>query len=140
MPYYHVSASNMEEGRKLLSSGKIMGIRVYSEHCGACQEMAPAWEKVKKAARNSPNLTLVDITGQAAAALSSKFPILNVDGSPTILNRKGVEYDGDRKAAPMLAWLRDSCGRVQTGGKSRRKRVRTRKVAKRGRRTTRRRA
>lgn len=143
MPYHRISPSNMEEGRKLLSSGKRMGIRVYSERCGACQQMAAAWEKVKKAANNSPNLTLVDVTGEAASALSRQFPILNVDGYPTVLSRKGVEYQGAREAPPMIAWLRGACGRAQSGGgtrRSSRRRVRARKATKRARRTKRRRS
>ena len=128
MPYYKVSASNVEEGRKLLSSGKKMGIRVHSEHCGACQQMAPVWEKVKKAAEKSPRLTLVDITGEAAAALSSKFPILNVDGYPTILNRAGQEYDGSREETTLLSWLHTSNDAKQFGGKRRARTVKKRKA------------
>ncbi len=109
-------------------------VRVYSNHCGYCVDMKPAWnELLNKLENMTGNFQVVDFENSIQSAAPWE-DIKNVQGVPAIMilkNGRKVDdgdYDGERTTDAMLEFVKKKLIGGMSGGKKRR--VTRRKVSR----------
>ena len=78
----------------------------YADWCPHCKAVKPEWEKLKKAYKGDVVLKDVDCS-KGRPSIAKK---LEVEGFPTFIYSKAgehKEYDGDRTAAGLKAFIKD---------------------------------
>jgi thiol-disulfide isomerase/thioredoxin len=110
-------------------------VRVYSNHCGYCVDMKPAWNELLNKLENiNGNFQVVDFENSIQSAAPWE-EIKNVQGVPAIMilenGRKVVDgdYDGERTTDAMFEFVKTNLINKMSGG-GRKRRVTRRKNRK----------
>jgi thiol-disulfide isomerase/thioredoxin len=86
-------------------------VKFYSNGCGHCTDMAPAWAGLKNELNKLGNLNANIIEVEASALSDIKSPCArNIEGYPTIIQvlkngKKGKEYNGNRSKEDMIKFI-----------------------------------
>ncbi|QPG73810.1 hypothetical protein FOA43_001124 [Brettanomyces nanus] len=81
----------------VLNSNKTSFVKVYASWCSHCKELAPAWEALEKAYKDSEEIQFIEIDGDRNKKFSKRF---NVDSFPALKLfkqddlTKPIEYEG----------------------------------------------
>ena len=113
MKVYQIDIENFGKYRHLLPEllKKPSMCGVFSEGCGHCQNMKPAWNQLKSAASSMPgDGSLIEIDSSILPQIQIPALTNRISGYPTILLfRNGVakeEYGGDRSFQDMHRFLK----------------------------------
>ena len=94
---------NYEE---MIRNNSVVMLEFYAPWCGHCKELAPEYEKMAKDVKEKKkNFIIAKLDATANPKAASKF---GVRGYPTLklfINGSPLDYDGDRKADPILAFI-----------------------------------
>lgn len=117
MKVYEIDTKNFGKYRHLLPEllKKPSMCGVFSEGCGHCQNMKPAWNQLKSAASSMPDDgSLIEIDSGILPQIQIPALTNRISGYPTILLfRNGVpkkEYGGDRSFQDMHHFLKQHIG------------------------------
>ena len=78
----------------------------YSNHCGHCTAMKPAWQEARK--KMPRNLTVEEIEASAFPEATEKY---SITGFPTLRMYCGgrpIEYRGDRTSKSIMQFVKDT--------------------------------
>jgi thiol-disulfide isomerase/thioredoxin len=79
----------------------------YMESCPWCQKFMPEWQKFEDAAKAAG----IDAKKAEASTAPDKIEMYNIHGFPTVMvtkNGKSEEYQGDRTADALMAFVKTS--------------------------------
>jgi protein disulfide-isomerase-like protein len=110
------SDSNVNKGSKeitdanydsIVHKNKVVFVKVYTEWCGHCKNIASEWEALAEAIHSShSHVAIASINAETESALAKK---LGVHGYPTLLlikNGKVMDkYNGQRNVSSMIAFI-----------------------------------
>jgi len=117
-------------------------VKFYSNGCGHCTDMAPAWAGLKNELNKLDHLNANIIEVEATALSDIKSPCAkNIEGYPTIIQvlengKKGKEYNGNRSKEDMMKFINktfkkiNSVNRTKSVTKRNNKNINTNNVAK----------
>jgi hypothetical protein len=128
MKFLHVQNENeAKQIDKFIQDGKHVFILVYMEGCGPCNETRPEWAKLEKIlTENDNNVVIIDVNQDFLNHIDS---IGEVDGFPTMkyISQKHIEdYNGERTAEHLVAWIQSKIAK-KGGGKKRRRGTRSKR-------------
>ena len=91
---------------KTIESNPMVMVKFYAPWCGHCKSLAPEYEKLAQTIKNaSKNYLLAELDSTVHKKVAERFQI---KGYPTLkffINGIPIDYDGERKAEPILAFL-----------------------------------
>lgn len=106
---------NLHELKDLLGNNNnrhLFALHSDEETCGYCRKFKPEWEKVLARLTPHPGLTVAKLGPDATDHMNEhhyRKHNYTVNGVPTIIyyivNKKPQEYDGERTADKIIAWL-----------------------------------
>jgi protein disulfide-isomerase-like protein len=97
-----LTASNYKD---TVGNGKVAFIKVYTDWCGYCTRLKPAWDELGKELADDDNIVIAEVDADKEKDLASS---LGAKGFPTIVLVKGPHkenYNGDRDTASMKAFV-----------------------------------
>lgn len=101
----------------VVGNNKNVFVEFYAPWCGHCKKLAPEYDKVGDAFKDSQNLVIAKID-----ATENDTPE-EIRGFPTLIfypkgSKKGVKYEGGRTSAEMIKWLEKQAKTESVGSKT----------------------
>lgn len=105
--FYYLNLHNKKEVSDSIIASNNLVILYYSDVCGHCIQLKPAWNKLCDSIKNKKDITIVNVEANNFEHLPAKYR-KNIEGYPTIikyLRGKKSEYKGNRELADMKKFI-----------------------------------
>ena len=105
--FYYLNLHNKKAVNDVLDSSENVVILYYSDMCGHCIQLKPAWNKLCDSIKNKKDITIVNVEANNFEHLPEKYK-KNIEGYPTIIKYsrgKNSEYKGNRELADMKKFI-----------------------------------
>jgi thiol-disulfide isomerase/thioredoxin len=105
--FYYLNLHNKKAVNDVLDSSENVVILYYSDMCGHCIQLKPAWNKLCNSIKNKKDITIVNVEANNFEHLPEKYK-KNIEGYPTIIKYsrgKKSEYKGNREMADMKKFI-----------------------------------
>ena len=105
--FYYLNLHNKKAVNDVLDSSENVVILYYSDMCGHCIQLKPAWNKLCDSIKNKKDITIVNVEANNFEHLPEKYK-KNIEGYPTIIKYsrgKKSEYKGNRELADMKKFI-----------------------------------
>ena len=105
--FYYLNLHNKKAVNDVLDSSENVVILYYSDMCGHCIQLKPAWNKLCDSIKNKKDITIVNVEANNFEHLPEKYK-KNIEGYPTIIKYsrgKKREYKGNRELADMKKFI-----------------------------------
>jgi len=107
--FYYLNLHNKKEINDIIIAADNVVILYYSDMCGHCIQLKPAWDKLCNSVKNKKDIIIVNVEANNISHLRAKYK-KNIMGYPTIIKySKGKyksEYDGNRELADMKKFIK----------------------------------
>ena len=105
--FYYLNLHNKKAVNDVIVSSHNVVILYYSDMCGHCIQLKPAWNKLCNSIKNKKDITIVNVEANNFEHLPEKYRE-NIEGYPTIIKYsrgKKREYKGNRELADMKKFI-----------------------------------
>ena len=105
--FYYLDLHNKKEVNDVIVSSSNFVILYYSDMCGHCIQLKPAWNKLCDSIKNKKDIVIVNVEANNFEHLPEKYR-KNIEGYPTIIKYsrgKKIEYNGTRELADLKKFI-----------------------------------